>query len=175
MKPAVLPSQPSKIARAAWLILPLSAAAILAALSAEVAPHGTSRLDTAEFACAPRDTEPAPAPLAGVVQLGPTEFQVDRALLERWLDVDPARAVRVIPSYRHGVFHGLKLYAIRRGSLPAALGMQNGDTIVTVNGARLDSPEQALAAFAATRHRRQIDLELMRGGEVVVLHYAIAS
>lgn len=71
-----------------------------------------------------------------------THWVVERALIDRLL-ADPmamARGARIVPSMKNGQPDGLKLYAIRRTSFWAHVGLQNGDTLHAVNGYDLSSP-----------------------------------
>ncbi|MFP2932029.1 hypothetical protein ACLESO_44070 [Pyxidicoccus sp. 3LG] len=90
------------------------------------------------------------------------EMQAARAGLD-----DLSHQVRIVPAFREGQSQGLKLFAIRPGSLIAKLGLQNGDVVQRVNGQSLKTPEGALAAYENLREARHIELDLERGGAPV--------
>jgi sRNA-binding protein len=58
------------------------------------------------------------------------------------------RSARVVPRVKDGVSEGFKLYGVRSRSLPKALGIKNGDTVVSLDGEPLGTLDQALATYA---------------------------
>lgn len=111
----------------------------------------------------------------GARQVDDTHWVVERALIDRLL-ADPmamARGARIVPSMKNGQPDGLKLYAIRRTSFWAHVGLQNGDTLHAVNGYDLSSPDKALEAYARLRNASALEVELTRRGRDLVLNYAI--
>lgn len=90
------------------------------------------------------------------------------ACVVREIEAEPVRLLgklRVIPNMVNGQPHGFKLFAIRPGSLPHQLGVQNGDVLLSVNNMRLDSPSAALAAWDTLRGVEEITLQLERRGQ----------
>lgn len=87
-----------------------------------------------------------------------------------WFDTllgDPSAAVRqarLVPKMEGEKYLGLKLYGIRRGSLPKALGLKNGDMIKSINGYAMGSPDKMLEAYAKLRRETKLTLELERKG-----------
>ncbi len=59
----------------------------------------------------------------------------------------------------------MKLYGVRRGSVLAALGFENGDLVQRVDGIEISSPDAALEAYSHIRRRDAHDVELVRRGE----------
>lgn len=87
-----------------------------------------------------------------------------------------AGGARVVPAMKDGKPHGFKLYAIRPGSTFARLGFANGDTLVAIDGKRVDSPDLALEAYASLRGAkagRTITVALVRGGKPLTLTYRL--
>lgn len=85
---------------------------------------------------------------------------------------DPMGALapaRIVPEVRAGVASGFKLYGVRAGSLPALLGLQNGDVVTTLNGQSLAGPQEALQALDAALDPATTTLRigLTRGGRPV--------
>jgi hypothetical protein len=114
--------------------------------------------------------EPTGADGSDVTQIGPNEYLVTRAVLEA-----PTRlmsAARVIPHEQEGVVLGLRIYGIRRASLLGQMGIQNGDTLVTLNGISLASgtPDALLDAVSDST---AFELVVLRRGEVVRLRYVV--
>ena len=92
---------------------------------------------------------------------------ISRAELQRLLD-NPAwlvRQARIIPSMKDGRSQGLKLYAIRGASFPGAIGLKNGDLLVSVNGRPMTDPESALVAYTALRTADTLKFAIERKGE----------
>jgi general secretion pathway protein C len=82
--------------------------------------------------------------------------------------------VRPVPAIRNGLVEGVKLYAIRPGSVWAALGLKNGDSILSVNGRPL-SMTNLRDEFERAKNESVLDASVMRRGNVVALRYAITK
>lgn len=79
------------------------------------------------------------------------------------------RQARVIPHLRDGQHAGIKLYGMRRGSLPRLLGLENGDMITAFNREPHPSVEMVLALLAGPPGLTHFDLELERRGEPMIM------
>ncbi|MBL1351736.1 MAG: PDZ domain-containing protein [Zetaproteobacteria bacterium] len=80
---------------------------------------------------------------------------------------------RVIPHFSQGKSDGFTIVEIVPGSLYEQIGLQNGDVIHKVNGQAVTSAEQAMTMYQTLQHASSIDLELLRGGSIVPIHYQI--
>ncbi len=80
---------------------------------------------------------------------------------------------RAVPYFRNGQSIGMRLFAIRTGSLYEKLGLKNGDIVTAVNDSSLSDPTQALKLFEQLKSQRQIAVKLERNGESVDLKYSI--
>lgn len=80
---------------------------------------------------------------------------------------------RAVPYFRAGKSIGMRLFAIRRGSLYEKLGLKNGDILKTVNENSLSDPSQALKLFEDLKSERSINVIVERMGEDRELRYAI--
>ncbi len=99
----------------------------------------------------------------------PERCSIPRAVIDEIL-ADPAnlsRQARIMPSIRDGVVRGLKLYGVRRGSLPRDLGFNNGDLVMSVNGLPLTGMDEAMTAYTKLRHVDKFVLEIDRKGELL--------
>jgi hypothetical protein len=88
-----------------------------------------------------------------VTRVDEVTVELAAALVPRVL-ADPVgslRGARIVPSLRDGRPSGFKLYAIRPGSLVAALGLRNGDLVVTVDREAAFDAGRGLALFARIR------------------------
>lgn len=74
------------------------------------------------------------------------------------------RSARVVPAFRNGERTGLKLFAIRPGSVLANMGFKNGDELRSINGEALTSPEDA---FARLKKEHRFVIQLERHGESI--------
>jgi general secretion pathway protein C len=113
-----------------------------------------------------------------VTRVHDATFEVAVALLPQ-VFADPVtalRGARVIPSSRDGRPAGFKLFAIRPGSLPAALGFRNGDLLVTIAGESLVDASRGLELYArlgALAPGDVIRVGIERGGRPSTLTYRI--
>jgi hypothetical protein len=118
---------------------------------------------------------PDPVPVAGIAKVDDTDFTVERNEIDKIL-ADPmsvASGARVVPSIKNGAPNGFKLYAIRPGSVYAALGFLNGDTITAINGHDMSTPDKALEVYTQVRSASSLDVSITRRGTDLVLHYSI--
>lgn len=113
--------------------------------------------------------------VAGIRRVSDTEVLVTRSAVDA-LFTDASllmRQARIVPHVRDGRPDGLKLYAIRPSSVAAALGLQNGDTVRTVDGRDVSSPDHALEAYTALRSATRVVIELERRGAPVRVLYRV--
>lgn len=98
------------------------------------------------------------------------EQEVTDALANLPMLLSQARAV---PYFRNGQSIGMRLFAIRSGSLYEKLGLKNGDIITAVNDSSLSDPAQALKLFEQLKSERSITVKMERNGEARDAHYSI--
>lgn len=112
------------------------------------------------------DTAPdASAPVqGGVAQVSTDEFTVEEAELDRALENLPLllTQARAVPFFKEGRAVGLRLFAIRAGSLFEKIGLQNGDVLKSVNGNSLGDLSQAMQLFQKLKEERNITVTLER-------------
>jgi hypothetical protein len=140
----------------------------------------------------PREIRPRPAPLpGGDGEVAPTTSPIPGAaeavacpsegkctIQRTFIDTlagNPAllaKQMRIVPSQKDGKVEGMKLFGIRRGSLPALLGFQNGDTIVRIAEHDLTSAEDALAIYSKLRDFDRLTIDFVRRGEPLLLEIA---
>ena len=75
------------------------------------------------------------------------------------------RSARLVPAMREGKAQGLKLYAIRPNTFLALLGLQNGDTVKSVNGRDLTNGEEAMNLFKVLEREKKFTVAIERRGE----------
>jgi general secretion pathway protein C len=111
----------------------------------------------------------------GVKKLDESHYDIDRSLVDKIL-ADPtaaARSARIVPSIKDGKANGFKLYAIRPNSMFAKIGLQNGDTIQSINGFDMSSPDKALEVYTKVRSASSLSVSVLRRGLPVNLEYSI--
>ena len=104
--------------------------------------------------------------IATIEKVDDQHFQIPRATVDAVLGnpMGVASGARVVPAMRNGRPDGFKLYAIRPSSLCAHLGLNNGDTLQTVNGRSLGDAAQALDAYTKLRGAKDVQLGIIRRG-----------
>jgi general secretion pathway protein C len=111
----------------------------------------------------------------GVRRVSDTSYDIDRALVDKIL-LDPsvvARQARIVPSIKDGKANGFKMYAIRPNSVFAKIGLQNGDTIQSINGFDMSSPDKALEVYTKVRSASNLSISILRRGQPVQMEYSI--
>jgi hypothetical protein len=130
------------------------------------------------------DGPPAPAPVPAVsdVELdhgikckSPGHCVIQRALIDRLLGdtTTLATGARIVPSIRDGKPDGFRIYALRPNGIWSRLGFENGDTVQTINGMDMTSPEKALEIYTKLRTANEIVVRIVRRGEPLTLTYEI--
>jgi hypothetical protein len=76
-----------------------------------------------------------------------------------------AKSARVVPAVRDGQTQGFKLFGIRPDSVPKALGLENGDLLLEVNGNPLASLDQTLELYTKLRDASTFNLLIERKGK----------
>jgi general secretion pathway protein C len=111
----------------------------------------------------------------GVRKIDDSHYEVDRALVDKIL-TDPtaiARSARIVPSIKDGKANGFKMYAIRPNSVYAKIGMQNGDTINSINGYEITTPDRALEVYTKVKSASSLSVQVTRRGQPVNMEYTI--
>lgn len=103
------------------------------------------------------------------------DFNVDEGELSEAMANLPRllSQARAVPYFRNGKSVGMRIFAIRKGSLYEKLGLQNGDIIKSVNDNSLSDPSQALKIFEQLKDQRSINVQLERKGLEKEQHYTV--
>jgi general secretion pathway protein C len=105
-----------------------------------------------------------PALAAKITKVSDDEYNIERSLVDELLQ-DQAqlmRSARIMPN-KNGA--GVKLYGIRNGTLLHHLGMQNGDSLLSINGFDMSDPQKALEAYGRLRTASELTVKFERGGQ----------
>lgn len=111
----------------------------------------------------------------GVKKVDATTFEIDKKVVDKFLEnpMAAARGARIVPSIKNGKANGFKLYAIRPSSVYAKIGLRNGDTIHSINGFDLTSPDKALEVYTKVREASNLSVNATRRGKPISLSYSI--
>ena len=122
----------------------------------------------------PAPAFPPPALAPAIVREGDNEYLVDRRFVDRVLEEQASlmRSVRVVPATANGKTYA-RLYGVRPESLLDLLGFCDGDSLESINGFDLSTPERALEAYARLRTADLLEARVRRAGRVVTLRYRI--
>lgn len=80
---------------------------------------------------------------------------------------------RSAPYMKHGEAIGVRLFAIREGSLFDQAGLRNGDVVVNANGEPIVDPSQLPALFKTSARREINEIVVLRKGRETVLRYEV--
>jgi len=72
---------------------------------------------------------------------------------------------RIVPNFADGEVNGMRLSSVRRDTLLASCGLENGDIIRAVNEMPITSPEQGLEAYGAARDADELVFKVIRRGD----------
>ncbi|HUH01520.1 MAG TPA: PDZ domain-containing protein [Kofleriaceae bacterium] len=111
--------------------------------------------------------------IAGIEELGPDRYAIDRSVLPLLADITGRRLARVVPAMENGRPVGIKVYAMRPNSPLAKAGIRNGDTIHAVGGTPLESFDDLGAVLAAAARTSTVTVEITRRGKPVILTYEL--
>ena len=116
-----------------------------------------------------------PDPLVDSIRrIDALHYEVPRTTIDRLL-ANPdvyARQARIVPAMRNGQPDGFKLYVISPGSLWMAIGLANGDTIRSVNGHDLSTPDKLVSLYARLKDATELQILVGRrsgGVETIVI------
>jgi type II secretion system protein C len=112
---------------------------------------------------------------AGIVPSGADDFVIEEAELDKGLENLPLllTQARAVPYFKDGRSIGLRLFAIKTGSLYEKVGLKNGDILKTINGNNLGDISQALKLFEQLKQERSITLILERDRQDKEFKYTI--
>jgi general secretion pathway protein C len=98
-----------------------------------------------------------------------------RAELERMLETPTLMSqARLVPLLRDGQATGIKVYALRPDTLLSALGLHNGDTLVTINNISVTDHERCMELYSNLESIDFVDIGVRRHGHelriIVLIH-----
>ena len=111
----------------------------------------------------------------GVRKLDATHYEIRATVLDAILGHPLAlgHGARIVVGITKDKPDGVKLYAIRPGSLYARLGFANGDALHTINGIELTDVDKMSAAIDELAVAKTFQLGLVRRGKPLVLSITV--
>lgn len=121
------------------------------------------------------DADAPPSTPATSPGLATRSFGVDREALKKQFKkpTDLFAHGRYLPNQTDGVRRGLRFVAIAPGGIFGRLGFQNGDVVLSVNGAPLNTQQDILANFKKMRRMKVLNIRLERDGEPRIHRYIL--
>ena len=136
-------------------------------------------LNTKRVAGEPDSSEESSAPPAKGKDSAETEVVPSGQLTRKEL-ADAAKNMpvvlsqaRAVPYLKHGDVIGVRLTAIREGSLFDVVGIRNGDVVVSANDELISEPEQLAAIFKTSARREINEIVVLRKGRETRLRYEV--
>ena len=108
-----------------------------------------------------------------VKQTGERSYEVDREIIGQVMANPAQLGARAVPAQSNGKITGIRLYGIRAGSPLTAIGLESGDTVQTINGYELTSPDKMLEAYQKLQTADNLSVMLLRKGESVEMRYQV--
>jgi len=110
-----------------------------------------------------------------VEAVGNNQFNVARAAVDQALADLPKvlTQARAVPNIENGVANGYKLFNISPGSIYQTIGLQNGDTLVALDGSPMNDPGKAFELLNQLKTASRMELTVKRNGKVQTFTYEI--
>jgi len=101
-----------------------------------------------------------------IKQLDEQNYEVDRSLVRELVtSASKPGGMRFVPKLDHGEIKGVRIYGVTAASIPAALGLKNGDSLEAIDGAPLKDINQLLDLYARLDQLSAVELSGTRGGK----------
>ena len=103
---------------------------------------------------------------ANLQQLSDREFNLSRAAFDSLREnaLEFGRHLRFVPESKDGRAIGVRLFGLRAGTWPTALGLRNGDRLESFNGFPVTKPETLLEAYARLSTASEVTARITRSG-----------
>jgi general secretion pathway protein C len=95
-----------------------------------------------------------------------TTFEIDRGLIPELMSKPRSGGAMIMP--KGG---GLKVSAVRKGGLAEMIGLKSGDSIQSIGGMSLGTPDEMMAAYTKLKDASQVEVAVTRGSEKLALKY----
>jgi general secretion pathway protein C len=110
----------------------------------------------------------------GIKQVGRVRWEVSQGIIGQVLSNKTllGRGARVIPVMKNGKAAGFRFFG-RKGSVASLMGLYGGDTIKSINGQSVLSPDQALEVVTKLRTASYLTLTFNRKGQELTHEYVV--
>jgi general secretion pathway protein C len=107
--------------------------------------------------------------------VSPGSYVIDQRALNAALDnIGQAMTdARLLPNSKDGKVEGFNVSEVRPGGIFSMVGINNGDTLLSINDFALDSPEKAMQTLVSLKGQSRIKLDLIRDGRPTTFTYDI--
>ncbi len=114
-------------------------------------------------------------PWPGITELSPVTFLIDAALFKTAKsDYSPyIRGVKAYAASKEGKPYGFRLHGIGLNSALYAMGLRNGDVLISVNGHGLNSVDEAILAVSALKTALRFRIDILRFNNSISLYYRV--
>jgi len=111
----------------------------------------------------------------GVKNLGNNRFEIDRKSINDQLSNPEllAKQAQIVPNYKDGKNHGIKLIGVQPSSVYSKIGIQNGDIVLGISGQKIDSQARALQLLDNMRSQNNVKIEVERRGKTQTIEYTV--
>lgn len=111
----------------------------------------------------------------GVTSLGNNRFEIDRKAINDQLSNPQllAKQAQIVPNYKDGKNHGIKLIGVQPASVYSKIGIQNGDIVLGIGGQKIDSQAKALQLLDNMRSQNNVKIEVERRGKTQTIEYTV--
>lgn len=95
---------------------------------------------------------------------------------QRQLQTNPSslmKLVRISPTKRNGRLIGYRIRPRKDATLLSQFNLQSGDILTTINGVKLDSPLKSLGIVQQLATANQVDLQVLRNGQVMSFSFTV--
>jgi len=89
--------------------------------------------------------------------------------------LESARAIKVKPAYQSKKVTGMVIEGVSKDSIIAQAGIRDKDIVTTVNNQKIDSYQKALQVFSKAKNQSEINVGLLRDGQVKNLSYRLTN
>ena len=108
-------------------------------------------------------------------KVGEKDWIIDqRALFKAMEDMGQVLTdARLTPNVVEGKVEGFRITEIKPRGIFDAIGLRNGDVLISVNNYDIDTPERAIQVISGLKGETRAHLDLMRNGQRVSFNYQI--
>jgi len=136
-------------------------------------------IDEEKIHILPSQNQPHPQKYADLSpmskKVGEKEWVIDQhAIFKAMEDMSQVLTdARLTPNVVEGKVEGFRITEIKPRGIFDAIGLRNGDVLISVNNYDIDTPERAIQVISGLKGETRAHLDLMRNGQRVSFNYQI--